>query len=85
MTDVLRFFKDEERAALTRIAAQLLSAEKIAVVTHMRPDGDAFGCALSLAAALKNAGKNCVICDESEVPSNLSFMKETAWLARELP
>lgn len=85
MTDVLRFFKEEERAALSRIAAQLKAAEKIAVVTHMRPDGDAFGSALSLAAALKKAGKNCVVCDESEVPSNLSFIKETAWLTRELP
>ncbi|MDD6995830.1 MAG: DHH family phosphoesterase [Candidatus Borkfalkiaceae bacterium] len=85
MTDVLRFFKDEERAALTRIAAQLNAAKKIAVITHMRPDGDAFGCALALAAALKKTGRECVVCDESEVPSNLSFMKETEWLVRELP
>lgn len=85
MTDVLRFFNKEERAALTRIAEKLRAAEKIAVITHMRPDGDAFGSALALVAALKKAGKDCVACDESGVPSNLAFIKETAWITSELP
>ena len=69
MTDVLRFFNKEERAALTRIAEKLHAAEKIAVITHMRPDGDAFGSALALVAALKKVGKDCVACDESGVRS----------------
>ena len=85
MTDVLRFFNKEERAALARIAEKLRAAEKIAVITHMRPDGDAFGSALALVSALKALGKDCAACDESEVPSNLSFIKETAWISRELP
>lgn len=85
MTDVLRFFNKEEHAALARIAEKLRAAEKIAVITHMRPDGDAFGSALALVSALKALGKDCAVCDESEVPSNLSFIKETAWIIRELP
>ena len=63
MTDVLRFFNKEERAALARIAEKLRAAEKIAVITHMRPDGDAFGSALALVSALKALGKDCAVCD----------------------
>lgn len=85
MTDILKFFSEDEQAFFARLKGRIEAAKKIAVVTHMRPDGDAFGSALSLARVLKDMGKNCVVCDESEVPSNLAFIKETAWLERELP
>ncbi len=85
MAEILKYFTDDEKAKLARAAAQIKAAKKIAVVTHMRPDGDAFGSALSLARALKSMGKDFVVCDESDVPSNLAFIEETAWLVKELP
>ena len=85
MTDILKFFTDDERATLARAAKQIKAAKKIAVITHMRPDGDAVGSAFSLTLALKNMGKNCVVCDESDLPSNLTFISQAAWLEKELP
>lgn len=85
MTDILHFFTNDERAILERIAKALQQAKKIVVVTHMRPDGDAFGSALALTAALKSIGKEVVVCDESGVPNNLSFIKETAWIQTTMP
>ena len=85
MTDILKFFTDDERATLARAAKQIKAAKKIAVITHMRPDGDAVGSALSLTLALKNMGKNCVVCDESDLPSNLMFISQATWLEKELP
>ncbi len=44
------------------------------IVTHMRPDGDAYGSALALAAALEKCKTPVQVCDESPVPSNLTFI-----------
>lgn len=85
MTDILRFFTSDERAFFERTARAFLRAKKIAVITHMRPDGDAFGSALSLTAALRSLGKDCAVCDESGVPANLAFIKESAWIQNTLP
>lgn len=60
---------------LHRIAQVLRSAKKVAVFTHIRPDGDAYGCSLALSAALNNIGVECGVFDESETPSNLSFVE----------
>ena len=44
-------------------------------MTHMRPDGDAFGSALALACALENLGIERTVCVESDIPSNLAFIE----------
>lgn len=41
---------------LERLRTLLKGARRIALVTHHNPDGDAMGCSLGLALALKNAG-----------------------------
>lgn len=59
---------------LEEIAARIKRAKRIAIFTHMRPDGDAFGSALSLATALEYLGLETEVCVETEIPSNLAFI-----------
>ena len=60
---------------LQAIAEKMKAAESVAIFTHMRPDGDAYGSALALSRALDFLKiPNCV-CVESDCPSNLSFVE----------
>ncbi len=59
---------------LQEIAQRMKRAKSVAVLTHMRPDGDAFGSALSLACALDYLGIDCQVCVETDIPSNLAFI-----------
>ena len=43
-------------------------------MTHMRPDGDAFGSALALSSALDSLGISNEVCVETDIPSNLAFL-----------
>lgn len=63
-------------ATLEQIAQRIKKAKSVAIFTHMRPDGDAFGSALSLSAALCNLGIENQVCVETDVPSNLAFLPE---------
>ena len=61
---------------LQQIAERIKCAKDVLIMTHMRPDGDAFGSALSLSCALTNLGISNQVCDESDIPSNLSFLED---------
>lgn len=50
----------------------IAARRSILVVTHERPDGDAFGSLYGIAAALKHAGKNVVAYHETPVPQKFS-------------
>lgn len=60
---------------LKQIAEKLKQAKKVAIFTHMRPDGDALGSSLSLSTALTYLGIQNEVCVETDIPSNLTFMK----------
>ncbi len=60
--------------SLEKIAEFLKGAKRVAIFTHMRPDGDAYGSSLALKTALENIGVDCEVCDETDAPSNLLFM-----------
>lgn len=47
-------------ASLEQISARLISARRIAVFTHSKPDGDAVGSALALTRALAALGKHAI-------------------------
>jgi len=47
------------------IIKKIESAEKIAIFTHTRPDGDALGSSFGLKSALLEMGKEAVVCLES--------------------
>ncbi|MBE5744687.1 MAG: bifunctional oligoribonuclease/PAP phosphatase NrnA [Clostridiales bacterium] len=59
---------------LQQIANRLKKAKKVAILTHMRPDGDALGSALALSRALEALGIENEVCTETELPSNLLFV-----------
>ena len=57
-------------------AAELLRAAPgpVAVLTHAKPDGDAFGAVVALSAALRSLGRGVVACFVPPVPANLKEM-----------
>lgn len=63
-----------ENCTLEKIAKVLKEAKSVVIVTHMRPDGDAFGSALSLSCALSALHIPNQVCVETEIPSNLRFI-----------
>ncbi len=60
---------------LEEIAKALKTAKRVAIFSHMRPDGDAFGSCLALSSALDALGVENEILNESDIPSNLAFIK----------
>ena len=56
------------------IAAALRSAQRIVVVAHVRPDGDAVGSVMGLALSLRALGKEVITMLEDGVPNNLAFL-----------
>ncbi len=60
---------------LQEIADRIKRAKSVAIFTHMRPDGDAFGSALSLSSALDGLGIRNQVCVETDIPSNLAFIE----------
>ena len=61
--------------SFAQIAERIQQARSIAILTHMRPDGDAFGSAMALSCALDYLKIPNEVCVESEIPSNLLFIK----------
>jgi len=60
---------------LQQIAERIKSAKSVLIMTHMRPDGDAFGSSLALSTALDFFKTPNQVCVESDIPSNLAFLK----------
>ena len=61
--------------SLEKIAERILQAKNVVILTHMRPDGDAFGSALALSNALEFLKIPHQVCVESDIPSNLTFVE----------
>lgn len=59
---------------LEQIAERIKKAKSVVIMTHMRPDGDAYGSALALACALDDLKIPYQVCVESDAPSNLVFL-----------
>ena len=60
---------------MEQIAKRIRQANRVAIFTHMRPDGDAIGSALALSAALDFLKTSNQVCVETEIPSNLTFVE----------
>lgn len=71
--------------ALNEIVEQLKKAESAAIFCHARPDGDALGAGLALYTALRNAGKQVIVCCEDLPPEKFSFLPSMANVKRGLP
>ncbi len=59
---------------LEKIAEKLNSAKKIAIFTHLNPDGDALGSSFAMKYVLESIGKEAVIYLEKELPTRFSYL-----------
>lgn len=59
---------------LQQISERIKKAKRVAICTHMRPDGDAIGGTLALSRALDSLGIENETLVESDIPSNLCFL-----------
>jgi phosphoesterase RecJ-like protein len=71
--------KRAERFAMTNttfaeIATALRASQRVAVLSHVRPDGDAFGSQLALGISLRQLGKDVSIWNEDGMLDKYSFM-----------
>ena len=63
------------------MARALLAAPgRFLVASHVRPDGDAFGSALGLCHALRDAGRDAVPLELGPVPETYDFLEGTDWI-----
>lgn len=60
-----------EATVVAQLAARLKSAQRVLVVSHIRPDGDAIGSLLAWGLALQASGKQVLMVSEDGVPSSL--------------
>ena len=63
-----------DRTLSASLHSMITDADKVAVVTHMHPDGDAIGSSLGLLRYLQAAGKQAVIIFHDKYPDSLAFM-----------
>ena len=75
----------KQETGLEKIAERIKRAERVVLFTHIRPDGDAIGSALALKTALEQLNIPSVYCNESAMPSNLSFLPDLGEIKSELP
>lgn len=61
-------------ATFQEIGACLEEAESFALLSHVRPDGDAIGSQIALGFALEAMGKKVRLINEDGLPDNLAFM-----------
>lgn len=59
---------------LRQIGEALQKARTIAVLSHMRPDGDAIGSAVAVAQVLDKLGKEVTVINQDGVPAALEFL-----------
>ena len=53
----------------------LISSQKVCIISHRNPDGDAIGSNLALRLGLENLGKEVVSACVDPIPSNSAFLK----------
>ena len=59
---------------LGKIVEKLNKAKKIAIFTHLNPDGDALGSSFAMKYVLESIGKEAVIYLEKELPARFSYL-----------
>lgn len=67
------------------IKEQLAAANKIVIMGHIRPDGDAIGSMLGMAHALRASGKQVVCALQDGMPDKYAFLPGAAEVQTSLP
>lgn len=71
---------------LKEIADEILTHDRIVIVSHVRPDGDTLSCAYAMKEMLKNKGKSVLCVCHERVSERLSFLcDEPILLPGEIP
>lgn len=73
---------NQRSASFSEIAHALRKNERFAVLSHVRPDGDALGSTLALALSLKKLGKNVRAWNEDGMLEKYSFLPEADLLTK---
>jgi bifunctional oligoribonuclease and PAP phosphatase NrnA len=60
--------------AWPRFVEIVRSHQRFVLTTHVRPDGDALGSELAMAAILQALGKDVLLCNDFAIPPNLRFL-----------
>jgi phosphoesterase RecJ-like protein len=71
--------------ARDHVAELVRRGERFLVTCHVRPDADALGSALGLAAVLRACGKQVLVYSQDPVPRNLAFLPGVQDVRRSLP
>lgn len=72
------------KSDLTEARERIAQAEKILVVSHMKPDGDAVGSVLGIGNALINAGKQVEMVLEDGMSARYKFMSGSKKIRRKM-
>lgn len=64
-------------ATFDQIRHRLDAAERILVSSHVRPDGDAYGCAIAMALHLKARGKRVSVWNEEGMTEKFRYLPES--------
>jgi phosphoesterase RecJ-like protein len=67
--------KEFNQEIISRIREQLKQSNRVLVVTHQRPDGDAVGSLLAMGLPLISAGKDVQLVIKDGIPDNFRFLK----------
>lgn len=73
MSDIVKKIEPLDKALL-KCAEIIRESKKIAVTSHVNPDGDAVGSALAMGHFLKSLGKDVFVALHSPVPENFLFL-----------
>ena len=68
--------------ALSEIAAVLKSRQSFVVMSHMRPDGDAYGCTLAMALCLRQLGKEVTAWNEDGMVDKFRYLPGSELIAK---
>jgi phosphoesterase RecJ-like protein len=70
------------KASFHEIAEAIHQAKRIAILSHVRPDGDAIGSQLALALSLKQLGKEISAWNEDGLPESFRFLEKSEFIGR---
>ena len=76
---------NNENSPVEEIIEVLRKAPKVALFSHVSPDGDCIGSMLAMGLALEKLGKEVFFYNPDKVPGNLRFLPAAARISRELP
>ncbi len=63
--------------SLNNLQSLIANSKKIALFSHLRPDGDAYGTSLAFALSLRAAGKEVAVYNEDGLSSLYSFLPQS--------